>query len=77
MQESSAQHRRKSSASLMPPLITNASGESARARGTSPTAKTIERYQFIGECYVHGMMDGEGFKHKKEHRIPLHEIHLV
>ena len=77
MQESSAQHRRKSSASLMPPLITNASGETARARGTSPTAKTIERYQFIGECYVHGMMDGEGFKHKKEHRIPLHEIHLV
>jgi hypothetical protein len=70
------QHWRKSSATLMPPLNTNGPGEPARGRGTSP-AKTIGRYKFIGDCYVHGMMDGEGFKHKKEHRIPLQEIHLV
>ena len=77
MQESSASHRRKSSASLMPPLNTNTSGATARAtRGTS-SAKTIAKCQFIRECYVHGMKDGEGFKHKKEHCIPLHDIHLV
>lgn len=29
-----------------------------------------EKYEFVGECYVHGMMVGEAFKHQKDHRIP-------
>ena len=35
------------------------------------------QYQFIGECYVHGMMAGEGFKHQKDHGNPLKAFHLV
>ncbi|OCL04902.1 HET-domain-containing protein, partial [Glonium stellatum] len=26
-----------------------------------------EQYAFVGECYVHNMMAGEGFKHQREH----------
>jgi hypothetical protein len=35
------------------------------------------QYQFIGECYVHGMMAGEGFKHQKAHGNKLRAFHLV
>ena len=35
------------------------------------------RYTFIGECYVHGMMAGEGFKHSKDHGNPLRAFHLI
>lgn len=36
-----------------------------------------EQYTFIGECYVHGMMYGEGFKHRKDHGNRLRAFHLV
>ena len=34
--------------------------------GRSNTEKIGEEGQFIfiGECYIHGMMEGEGFKHQ-------------
>jgi len=35
------------------------------------------QYTFIGECYVHGMMAGEGFKHQKDHGNKLRAFHLV
>ena len=35
------------------------------------------QYSFIGECYIHGMMAGEGFKHQHEHRNPLKFFRLV
>ncbi|KAH6664129.1 heterokaryon incompatibility protein-domain-containing protein [Halenospora varia] len=35
------------------------------------------QYTFIGECYVHGMMAGEGFKHQHEHGNPLKVFHIV
>lgn len=35
------------------------------------------QYSFIGECYVHGMMAGEGFKHQHEHGNSLKAFHLV
>ncbi|KXL50896.1 hypothetical protein M433DRAFT_61022 [Acidomyces richmondensis BFW] len=35
------------------------------------------QYQVIGECYVHGMMAGEGFKHQKDHGNKLRAFHLV
>jgi Heterokaryon incompatibility protein (HET) len=35
------------------------------------------QYSFIGECYVHGMMAGEGFKHQREHGNRLKVFHLV
>jgi hypothetical protein len=35
------------------------------------------QYSFIGECYVHGMMAGEGFKHQREHGNKLKVFHLV
>lgn len=35
------------------------------------------QYTFIGECYVHGMMAGEGFKHQRECGNRLRVFHLV
>lgn len=35
------------------------------------------QYQFIGECYVHGMMAGEGFKHQQDHGNKLRAFHLI
>ena len=35
------------------------------------------QYTFIGECYTHGMMAGEGFKHQHGHRNPLKFFRLV
>jgi hypothetical protein len=35
------------------------------------------QFVFIGECYIHGMMDGEGFKHQRQTRIPLEKLYLV
>lgn len=35
------------------------------------------QYSFIGECYVHGMMAGEGFKHQREHGNRLKAFHLI
>lgn len=35
------------------------------------------QYSFIGECYVHGMMAGEGFKHQREHGNRLKVFHLI
>ena len=33
-------------------------------------------YEFIGECYVHGMMDGEAFRIKKGDKSPRQEFEL-
>lgn len=35
------------------------------------------QYTFVGECYVHGMMAGEGFKHSRDHGNKLRAFHLV
>lgn len=35
------------------------------------------RYEFIGECYVHGMMAGEAFKHQRDFRISQRSYHLI
>jgi hypothetical protein len=35
------------------------------------------QYSLIGECYVHGMMAGEGFKHQKEQGSRLRAFHLI
>ncbi|OCK82071.1 HET-domain-containing protein [Lepidopterella palustris CBS 459.81] len=36
-----------------------------------------DQYSFVGQCYVHGMMAGEGFKHQREHGNKLKVFHLV
>lgn len=33
-------------------------------------------YEFVGECYVHGMMEGEAFGIKKKHKIKDREFEL-
>lgn len=33
--------------------------------------------ELIGECYIHGMMDGEAFKHQREHGNKLRLFHLI
>ncbi|KAJ9665760.1 hypothetical protein H2201_004068 [Coniosporium apollinis] len=48
----------------------------------SPEAASVApkphvRYEFIGECYVHGMMDGEAFEVQKRAKIPDQEFELV
>lgn len=35
-----------------------------------------EYYEFIGEAYVHGMMDGEAFNEKKERNLPVESFEL-
>lgn len=51
-------------------------------RYSKPPNLTISRdghhkYTFIGEAYIHGMMAGEGFKHRHEHRNQTKYFHLV
>jgi len=41
------------------------------------TLDSQHQYYVIGECYVHGMMAGEGFKHQKDHGNKLRAFHLV
>ena len=36
-----------------------------------------EQYEFIGECYVHGMMMGEGFKRREDTGNPVKNFYLV
>ncbi|KAJ0107908.1 hypothetical protein J7T55_007120 [Diaporthe amygdali] len=43
-------------------------------RHTDPGRK---QYNFIGECYAHGLMDGEVSKRLREGRLKLQEISLV
>jgi hypothetical protein len=55
-------------------------GEDSKER--KPPSLTVlldsqNQYSFIGECYVHGMMAGEGFKHQHEHGNSLKAFHLV
>jgi hypothetical protein len=38
---------------------------------------TSKEYMLIGECYVHGMMDGDGFRHQIETGHKLQEFWLV
>ena len=40
-----------------------------RARNDFWLPKTTHYYKIIGECYVHGMMDGEAFSVKKSEGI--------
>lgn len=35
------------------------------------------QYKLVGECYIHGMMDGEAFKHRREHGNKLRMYYLV
>jgi hypothetical protein len=60
--------------------VRKALGEGNRDR--KPPSLTISRdghheYTFIGEAYIHGMMAGEGFKHRHEHRNQTKYFHLV
>ncbi|KAK2610548.1 hypothetical protein N8I77_003968 [Diaporthe amygdali] len=43
-------------------------------RHTDPGRK---QYNFVGECYAHGLMDGEVSKRLREGRLKLQEISLV
>nr|POE72138.1 heterokaryon incompatibility protein 6, or allele [Quercus suber] len=45
--------------------------------GLAISLESPYRYQFIGECYVHGMMAGEGFKHQQDHGNKLRAFHLI
>jgi hypothetical protein len=47
--------------------------------GHSDTMEAEEenQYVFIGECYIHGMMDGEAFKHQRQAEIPLDKLYLI
>ena len=36
-----------------------------------------EQYELIGECYVHGMMKGECFRHREDSGNPVKEFVLV
>ena len=36
-----------------------------------------DQYEFIGECYVHGMMMGEGFKRREDTGNPVKSFYLV
>ena len=44
---------------------------------TNPLIPLDKRYEFIGECYVHGMMSGEAFKHQRKTRNEVQEFWLV
>ncbi|KAH8647998.1 heterokaryon incompatibility protein-domain-containing protein [Tricladium varicosporioides] len=56
-------------------------GEEEKERQNPPSLAisldSRHQYNFIGECYVHGMMAGEGFKHQHEHSNPLKVFHVV
>ncbi|KAL9623318.1 MAG: hypothetical protein Q9160_002425 [Pyrenula sp. 1 TL-2023] len=43
----------------------------------SISLESDQQYTFVGECYVHGMMAGEGFKHMAEVENKLRVFHLV
>ncbi|WPH04729.1 heterokaryon incompatibility protein 6, or allele [Acrodontium crateriforme] len=43
----------------------------------SISLESQHRYAFVGPCYVHGMMAGEGFKHQKDHGNKLRAFHLI
>jgi hypothetical protein len=34
-------------------------------------------YEFIGECYVHGIMDGNALEIQKSHQLPKRRFILV
>ncbi|KIX00009.1 uncharacterized protein Z518_10936 [Rhinocladiella mackenziei CBS 650.93] len=36
----------------------------------------LEEYSLIGECYIHGMMDGEAFNQRDLHDIPLRDFRI-
>ncbi|EMC91886.1 hypothetical protein BAUCODRAFT_39031 [Baudoinia panamericana UAMH 10762] len=43
-----------------------------------PTSlESSDRYVFIGESYVHGMMAGEGFKRQKDHGHKTRAFHII
>lgn len=44
---------------------------------TPTPSQSPELYEFIGECYVHGMMDGEAFQVKVSKGIPTRKFVLV
>jgi hypothetical protein len=35
------------------------------------------RYSFVGECYVHGLMDGEVWEHERSGPIELQEFRII
>jgi hypothetical protein len=46
--------------------------------GSSSSQKVPdERYVFLGECYVHGMMAGEAYKHREDTNTNYQEFWLV
>ena len=38
--------------------------------------KNLSHYRFVGECYVHGMMNGEAIKLQNEEHIPQQVFEL-
>lgn len=46
--------------------------------GSSSSQKVLdEQYVFLGECYVHGMMAGEAYKHREDTNTRYQEFWLV
>jgi Heterokaryon incompatibility protein (HET) len=65
---------------------TGASGIGLRVETSSPTPESSsvplqkvpdDQYIFLGECYVHGMMTGEGYKQREDTKTQYREFWLV
>lgn len=62
---------------VKPPLkpkpnhIVDTPGSSARSTNGEGISDEYYWYEFVGECYVHGMMDGEAIKHQNQNEIPV------
>ena len=75
------------SGAMLPPFMQAQSPETQKAslnnssNGAAVSATSEvplgEQYEFIGECYVHGMMAGEAFKHREDTGNAVKEFWLV
>ena len=52
-------------------------GPAAASLDIGPELPVCEQYELIGECYVHGMMKGECFRHREDSGNPVKEFVLV
>lgn len=63
-----------SPASSLPTMKANG-GEGPQPPKSDPS-KSDHYYEFIGECYIHGMMDGEALRNQRTRRLPQQDFEL-
>ncbi len=54
----------------------NKSNDASSRNGDSGRVAPKIHYEFVGECYVHGMMDGEAFRIQKEQKLEYETLDL-